>query len=113
MHPYIRDRHADTLQQDNARPHVARHTRAVLGQLNIPTLDWPARSPDLSPIEHLWDDLGRRIRERHDVTNVRELEDALHEEWRRTPIRTIRTLINSMRRRCLAVRARNGGHTHY
>ena len=38
-----------------ARPHVARHTRNVLQQLNIPTIDWPARSPDLSPIEHLWD----------------------------------------------------------
>lgn len=113
VHPYIRDRHADTLQQDNARPHVARYTRDTLGQLNIPTLDWPARSPDLSPIEQLWDDLGRRVREGHDVNNVRELEAALHEEWRRTSLRVIRTLINSMRSRCLAVREKNGGHTRY
>jgi hypothetical protein len=43
---YIRDRHADMLQQDNARPHVARHTIDMLRHLNIPTLDWQAHSPD-------------------------------------------------------------------
>ena len=46
------------LQQDNARPHSARHTQDTLRQNDIQTLDCPAKSPDLSPIEHLWDDSG-------------------------------------------------------
>jgi transposase len=41
----------------------------------------PAMSPDLNPIEHIWDMLGRRIqtREPH-VQNIRQLETALHRE---------------------------------
>ncbi len=31
---------------------------------NIPVLAWPAYSPDMSPIEHVWDALDRRIRQR-------------------------------------------------
>ena len=111
--PYIQGHNVAVFQQDNARPHTARHTQDVLRQNNIDVLDWPARSPDISPIEHLWDHLGRRIRERDDVTNVRQLEDALHAEWRRIPIRVVRRLVRSMRRRCLAVLAANGGHTRY
>ena len=76
-------------------------------------MQWPARSPDLSPNEHLWDHLGRQVRERHDVNNVRDLERALQAESVRIPLLVIRKLICSMRRRCLAVLAANGGHTRY
>ena len=105
--------HATLFQQDNARPHTARYTQDVLHRNNIAVLDWPARSPDLSPIEHLWDYLGRKVRARNDVNDVRDMDRALHDEWNRIPLRVIRTLINSMRRRCIAVRAVNGGHTRY
>ena len=47
---------------------------------NVIVLQWPARSPDLSPIEHLWDHLSRQVRERHDVNNIRDLERALQAE---------------------------------
>ena len=60
----------------------------------------------------MWD-LERKIRERNDVINVRDLERALHEEWRRIPLQVVRKLIHSMRRRCAAVHAANGGHTRY
>ncbi|GFW20304.1 RNase H domain-containing protein [Trichonephila clavipes] len=46
-------------QQDNARPHTARVSQDCLR--TVTTLPWPARSPDLSPIEHIWDHLGRRV----------------------------------------------------
>ena len=62
--PFLQQGHARILQQDNARPHVARHTITVLQRNNIATLDWPAKSPDLSPIEHFWDVLGRKVRRR-------------------------------------------------
>ncbi|GFY11340.1 transposable element Tcb1 transposase [Trichonephila clavipes] len=48
-----------TFQQNNARPHTARMSQACLR--TVTTLPWPARSPDLSPIEHIWDRLGQRI----------------------------------------------------
>ncbi|GFW78452.1 transposable element Tcb2 transposase [Trichonephila clavipes] len=46
-------------QQDNARPHMARMSQDCLR--TVTTLSWPARSPDLSPIEHIWDHLGRQV----------------------------------------------------
>lgn len=58
---FLRQGNARILQQDNAHPHTARHTQTTLQQINIVTLDWPARSPDLSPMEHVWDILGRRL----------------------------------------------------
>ena len=111
--PYIANRNADVLQQDNARCHTARHAQNVLAANHINTLDWPAKSPDLSPIEHLWDYLGRTVRGRNDVNNVNDLERALHEEWARGPRQFIQRLINSMRRRCMAVIQARGGHTRY
>ena len=75
-------------------------------------MQWPARSPNLTPIEHLWDHLGHQVRERHHVNNVHDLECALQAEWVRIPLQVIRKLICSMRRH-LAVLAANGGHTRY
>ena len=110
---FLRQGHATIFQEDNARCHVARHTMDFLQANNVIVLDWPARSPDMSPIEHLWDHLGRRVRERNDVNNVRDLERVLHEEWTRIPMAVVRRLISSTRRRCGAVIDSNGGHTRY
>uniref|UniRef100_A0A8C9XA97 Tc1-like transposase DDE domain-containing protein n=1 Tax=Sander lucioperca TaxID=283035 RepID=A0A8C9XA97_SANLU len=52
------------LQHDNARPHVTRICTQFLEAENIPVLAWPAYSPDMSPIEYVWDALDRRIRQR-------------------------------------------------
>uniref|UniRef100_A0AAZ3NTM4 Tc1-like transposase DDE domain-containing protein n=1 Tax=Oncorhynchus tshawytscha TaxID=74940 RepID=A0AAZ3NTM4_ONCTS len=48
-------------QHDNARPHVTRICTEFLEVENIPVLPWPAYSPDVSPIEHVWDALDRRV----------------------------------------------------
>ncbi|GFU27124.1 transposable element Tcb1 transposase [Trichonephila clavipes] len=50
---------------DNARPHRANIVDECLQSEDITRMDWPAYSPDLNPIEHVWDMLGRRIAARH------------------------------------------------
>ena len=101
-------------QQDNARPHTARITTAYLQNNNIPVLPWPPTSPDLNPIEHLWDELDRRVRERQPAPqSLQQLVVALQAEWAHIPQQVIRNLTSSMGRRCQAVIDTRGGHTRY
>ncbi|KAI4872910.1 hypothetical protein NFI96_005291 [Prochilodus magdalenae] len=66
------------LMQDNARPHVAGVCQQFLQDEGIEAMDWPARSPDLNPIEHIWDIMSRSIHQRHVAPQtVQELADAL------------------------------------
>lgn len=59
--PFIGDNFV--LMQDNARPHVARIVTHYLEDVSITTMNWPARSPDMNPIENLWDMLKRHLRQ--------------------------------------------------
>lgn len=103
-----------TFQQDNARPHTARICQDYLRQNNVRCLDWPAFSPDLNPIEQLWDILDRRVRRRDpEPTNAQQLRQALREEWDRITQAEIRGLVDSMHRRIQAVYDARGGHTRY
>lgn len=78
---------------DNARPHRSRAVIECLRQNAISALPWPARSPDLNPLEHLWDFLGRKIREiTPPVQTLLELEAALHREWQQIPQQRIQRL---------------------
>ena len=112
--PMFQQRNGLTFQQDNARPHVARVTRNFLQANNINTLPWPACSPDCNPIEHFWDYMKRRIRQRqHQPNTLQQLTVAVQDEWRRIPRYLLRNWCGSMRRRLTAVIASQGGHTRY
>uniref|UniRef100_A0A8K9US50 Tc1-like transposase DDE domain-containing protein n=1 Tax=Oncorhynchus mykiss TaxID=8022 RepID=A0A8K9US50_ONCMY len=102
------------LMQDNARPHVAGVCQQFLQEEGIDAMDWPARSPDLNPIEHIWDIMSRSIHQRHVAPQtVQELADALAQVWEDIPQETIRHLIRCMPTRCREVIQARGGHTHY
>ena len=63
-------------------------------------MNWPSLFPDLAPIEHQWDELGRRVYGRDlQPANVQELERALLHKWQRILQNVIARLIHSMRRR--------------
>ena len=73
-------------QHDNARPHTARLTTDFLRINHVIVMDWPSLSPDLAPIEHLWDKLGRRVYARQPPpANLNQLQGALAQEWQRIP----------------------------
>lgn len=102
------------LMHDNARPHVARIVNDYLREVDIETLDWPPRSPDLNPIEHLWDMLNRQLRNiQPPPASLNEVEQMLVEIWREIDQDQIRRLISSMSRRCEAVIRSRGGNTRY
>ena len=77
-------------------------------------LPWPAVSPDLSPIEHAWDEMERRLRhlQNQPVTLV-EMGPAWIHICNNIPQAFFNTLIKSMRRRCQACINANDGHTRY
>ncbi|GFX88265.1 transposable element Tcb2 transposase [Trichonephila clavipes] len=81
---------------------------------DIELSDWPARSPDLNPIEHVLDFLGRRLAARTlPPVTIRELRLALQDEWAAMPQQLIGTLILSIGRRCETYLAARGDHISY
>ena len=48
----------------NDRSHRSRAVIECLRQNVVPSIPWPAHSPDLNPIEHLWDIFGGKVRAR-------------------------------------------------
>ncbi|KAI8440937.1 hypothetical protein MSG28_009234 [Choristoneura fumiferana] len=70
----------DNDPQDTARTHARTVKEFLLSQL-MSVLDWPANSPDLNPIEHLWCEVKKKVSNRQ-CGNLRELSDEVKE---RTP----------------------------
>ena len=67
-------------------------------------LDWSVQSSDLNPIEHLWDELERRMQARPSrPTSVSDLTYAFLEEWSKSPLNTLLNLVKSLPRRDEAV----------
>ncbi|GFY25956.1 transposable element Tc3 transposase [Trichonephila clavipes] len=117
--PYVRlFRGAMSLQfffmDDNAPCHRTVAAEQLLESEVIERMDWPARSPDLNPIEHVWYFLGRRLAARTlPPVTIRELRLALQDEWAAVPQQLIDTLILSMGKRCETCLVVRGDHIPY
>ncbi|GFU85874.1 transposable element Tc3 transposase [Trichonephila clavipes] len=91
-------------QQDNARPHTARVSNDCLHTVTI--IPCPARSPDVSPIEHIWYHLGRRVGH---PTSLKELEARLQQIRNEMSEDIIQNLYASMPNRIASyIRSRKG-----
>ncbi|KFM64867.1 Transposable element Tc1 transposase, partial [Stegodyphus mimosarum] len=72
--PFLQSLPGAVFQQDNARPHTARIVKSFFAAQQVQLLPWPACSPDMSPIEHVWDVIGRRLaRDPRPVASADEL----------------------------------------
>ena len=66
--------------------HKVRSVQKWFVEIVVEELDWPAQSPDLNPIEHLWEELECRLRARHHrPTSVPDFTNALLAEWKQVP----------------------------
>ena len=102
------------LMDDNARPHRADIVDDYLESEGIARMAWPAYSPDLNPIENLWDALGRAVSSRFPPrATLIELETAVQEEWRLLNSAVVDHLIESMVTRCKLCIQMRGDHIPY
>ncbi len=67
-------------QQDLAPAHTAKCTKSWFIDHGVTVLDWPANSPDLNPIEHLWGIVKRKLRDTR-PDNADELKTAIIATW--------------------------------
>ena len=101
-------------QQDNDPKHTSKRASKWLDDNNIEVMTWPAQSPDINPLEHLWVDLKKSLRKYSTPPKgVHELWDRVVVEWNKIPPETCQNLIESMPRRIQAVIKAKGGYTKY
>lgn len=111
---YLKEHPELIFMHDLAPAHKAKSTVVELERREIVLLTWPANSPDLNPIEGLW----QRIKEEIYKANPRlrgteELNEFLHRVWIEQAQETVQKLIDSMPQRIEAVIAAQGGHTKW
>ncbi|GFV91287.1 transposable element Tcb2 transposase [Trichonephila clavipes] len=99
---------------DNATCHRTLAVQDCLDSEGIQRFVWPACSPDLNPIENVWDALGRQVAGRnYPPTNKNTLIRTLTEEWDKLPQQLLDNVVQSMVRRVECSITLHGGHIPY
>ncbi|CAH1973628.1 unnamed protein product [Acanthoscelides obtectus] len=72
-------------------------------------MDWPSQSPDVNPIELLWDEFDRQVKNMH-VTSEKQLFDSLKVCWESIATETLQKLVRRLPRICAAIIKARRGH---
>ena len=100
--------------QDRAPGHAAQSTIQELAERGIQTIYWPPYSPDLNPIEIVWDWMKDWIDDHHtEKMRYDQLRAAVKVAWEAVPEAFLNDLIEQMPQRCEAVINANGIQTQY
>jgi hypothetical protein len=111
---YGMDENNFIFQQDNDSKHKSKWAMKWFKDHNVELLDWPAQSPDLNPIEHLWHSLKFKLAAYEtEPKSIQELWERVQEKWEEMTKDECLKLINSMPRRVAAVLKAKGGYTTY
>jgi transposase len=101
-------------QQDNDSKHSSQTARKWLETNKINILAWPPQSPDLNPMEHLWQHLKKKLGEYNtEPCGILELWERVEKEWDKIPVDICTKLIESMPKRIAEVLKAKGGYTNY
>ena len=97
-----------TFQHDIALMHTSMETNQWFEDHNVNFLDWPVLSPDLNPIENAWRMLARSVyKDQRQFSSVEELQAQIQLSWDEMDREYLKTLIQSMQKRCIDVIRRN------
>lgn len=108
------DRGGTIFQQDNDPKHTSKMAKKWFKNSQIQVMSWPAQSPDLNPIEHLWHHVKCKLADFNDPpTSVDALWNRIQDVWSEIDPEVCQNLIRSMPRRVEAVVKARGGHTKY
>jgi hypothetical protein len=100
-------------QQDSDPKHTAGRIKEWITSKSITVMKWPSQSPDLNPIEHLWNHIDRQLQKKGRGRNLTELWERVKEEWMAIPQSVTEKLVKSMHTRCEEVIRNKDLPTHF
>ena len=111
---FRKKRKLSQFMQDNAPCHKSKRVLNWFGQKKVDVLEWPPQSPDLNPIETIWNDLSLAVRKRRDYPkSLNDLRIAIQEEWRQISSARIKRLYETIPDRLREVKKMKGHATKY